>query len=484
MKNQLHARLFRRSALPAILVQVLGLCSLAHAAEPSLRRDLNALVASAAQLGATTAVEVVSVPTGEVLYARNARAPLIPASNMKLISGAVALETLGGDAVFATTVSAIAPVDAEGTIAGPLILAGTGDSTLQTADLAGIARQLRQLGVRRVTGDLIVDSDCFAERGMGEGWLPTDENRSFAAQICGLCVNWNCVEITVSPGLEAGAPVLMAIEPMTSYVRLQVLATTVPAGRPAALIIYRNTGENTFIVNGSIALADEPMTLRRTVHEPDLYVGHVLNEALMAAGVVVEGAVRRGTLPPDAMVLAFHHSEPIRGIFTAMMKYSANLTCEQLYRVASFVHEGQGAESASERLARSLLEAAGADVSRLRFADACGLSKQNRLTARAITSLLRHMWLHSPEAELFVDSLPIAGVDGTLQKRMVGTAAENNLRAKTGTLNGVCSLSGYVIARDGEPLCFAVLMNGFNGGPTPVQQIQDAIGARLAEVRR
>ena len=484
MWHRFTAPLVRGLLHLAVFAQLLALHSPVRAAEPSLRRDLDAIVQSATALGATTAVEVVSVPTGEVLYSRNARVPLIPASNMKLISGAVALDCLEPETVFATTLSAAAPPDANGTIPGPIVLAGTGDPTLYTEDLIEIATQLRALGVRRVAGDLIVDSECIADRGMGEGWLLRDENRSFAAQISGICLNWNCVEIIVSPGYGPGAPALVDLDPVTAYVQIEVPATTVAPGQGTRLVIYRNTGGNKFVVKGTIALEHEPVTIRRTVHEPDLYVGQVLREVLPAVGVVVEGDVRRGRLPRDATVLAFHHSASIRRLFTAMMKYSANLTCEQLYRVASYIREGQGSEKASERMARSLLEAADAELSGLQFADASGLSRGNRLTARAITDLLRYMWLTSPHADLFFDSLPVAGVDGTLRKRMVGTAAENNLRGKTGTLRGASSLSGYVITRDGEPVCFAIIMNGFNGGATPIRRIQDRIGARLAEVRR
>lgn len=471
-------------AVLATVVPLLALHCTAAAGEPTLHRDLNALLASAAGAGATTAIEVVSVPTGEVLFAKNAHVPLIPASNMKLISGAVALECLGPDTVFTTTLCAADPINSDGTIAGPLVLAGTGDPTLQTAGLEDMVRQLSRLGVRRVAGDLVVDSECFAERGTGAGWLPADENRSYAAQICGLCVNWNCIEITVSPGDRAGAPALVRMEPQTTYVRLRTLASTVAEGRRTRLSVYRNSGQNSFVVRGEIALAREPVTVRRTVHEPDLYAGHLLREALQGAGVDVEGKVRRGRLPDEATVLAFHHSPPIRSIFRPMMKYSANLTSEQLYRVASYVREGRGSEERSERLARSLLEEAGADASSLRLADASGLSTDSRLTVHALTCLLRHMWLRSSYADVFFDALPVAGVDGTLRKRMVGTAAENNLRAKTGTLRGVSSLSGYVITPDGEPLCFAILMNGFKGSPSRVKQIQDRIGARLARVRR
>jgi PBP4 family serine-type D-alanyl-D-alanine carboxypeptidase len=449
-----------------------------------LARELNSLVGGAARLGATTGIAVVSIPTGEVLFARNAGASLVPASNMKLISGAVALEELGTDAVFATTLATAAPIESDGTIAGPLVLAGTGDPTLHTEGLVEMARQLRGLGVRRVAGDLIVDSNCIADRGMGEGWLTADENRSFAAQISGLCANWNCVEVTVLPGYQAGAPARVEIEPVTSYVQIEVQATTAARRRATELVIYRDTGQNSLMVKGTIAVGHEPVTVRRTVHEPDLYVGTVMSEALLLAGVVVEGQVRRGVLPAEARVLAIHCSAPIGRIFTAMMKYSANLTCEQLYRVASYVRRGRGSEAASEALARSLLQAAGADVSGLRLADASGLSKNNRLTARAMARLLRHMWLRSPYAGAFFDSLPIAGVDGTLRKRMIGTAAENNLRAKTGTMRGVSSLSGYVTTHDGEPLCFAILMTGFSGNPSPVKQVQDRIGGCLAELRR
>ncbi|MFQ5810361.1 MAG: D-alanyl-D-alanine carboxypeptidase/D-alanyl-D-alanine-endopeptidase, partial [Armatimonadota bacterium] len=273
MQQRCDTRRLRRLAGLAVLAQLLALHSVAHAADPTLGRELDSLVADAARLGATTGIEVVSIPTGEVLFARNANAPLVPASNMKLISGAVALEELGTGAVFATALSTAAPVESDGTMAGPLVLAGTGDPTLHTEGLVEMAGQLRELGVLRIAGDLIVDSNCIADRGMGEGWLATDENRSFAAQISGLCANWNCVEITVIPGYRAGAPAHVEIEPVTSYVQIEVQATTAPPRQGTRLIVYRDTGRNAFVVKGTIAVGHEPVTVRRTVHEPDLYAG-------------------------------------------------------------------------------------------------------------------------------------------------------------------------------------------------------------------
>lgn len=450
----------------------------------ALRGRLSSLVAHPGLRGAGVGVEVADLATGEVLFDYNALQPLTPASVMKLVSGATALEYLGPEHVFLTTAAAADPIGPDGALAGDLYLVGSGDPTVQTADLKALAAELRQAGLRRVSGNIMADAGCFADMGPGSGWDPRDEDYRYAAEIAGLALNWNALEVAVVPAKSVGRPAEIRTIPRTGYVGLENSTRTVSGSRRGIISADRRSGTNILKVSGTIGRWHAPVTCIRTVHEPDLYAACVFREALVAAGIAVEGQHARGRTPEQALVLAQHQSKPLRDIFVPMMKHSANLTAECLYRTASFAVEGQGSAFASARLACALLEAAGADTGPLVLADASGLSRRDRLTADCLVRLLRYMWLRGAYPDVFVDALPIAAVDGTLKKRMAGTRAANNLRAKTGTLTGVCSLAGYVVSADGELLCFAILMSGYQGGADRPRRIQDQMGVALAEFRR
>jgi len=450
----------------------------------ALHERLDSLVAHPGLRGGNVGVEVVSVDTGEALFAYNSGVPITPASVMKLISGATALESLGPDYVFVTSAAAASQMGADGVLAGDLFLIGSGDPTLQTADLKALAAELRQAGLRHVAGAVVADASCFSDVGPGSGWDPRDEDHRYAAEVCGLTLNWNCLDVVIVPARSSGQRAEIRTIPHTSYIEFENSVRTLPGAARGSVWVDRRTDTNVFQVGGAMGRRQGPITCTRTIHEPDLYAACVFREALAAAGISVEGPYQRGQAPVEAVVLAQHQSAPLRDIFTPMMEHSANLAAECLYRAASFALEGEGSAYVSSRLTFALLEAAGCDTTGLVLADASGLSRDDRLTADCLVKLLRYMWLQANYPDTFVDSLPIAAVDGTLEGRLARTPAASNLRAKTGTLTGVCSLTGYVVSAEGELLCFAILMSDYQGSAERPRRIQDQMAVALASFRR
>jgi D-alanyl-D-alanine carboxypeptidase/D-alanyl-D-alanine-endopeptidase (penicillin-binding protein 4) len=473
---------YLRRIVPVVFA--LALATHCGADVAALRQQLASLVAHPGLRGATVGVEVASVRSGDVLFASNHGRPVTPASTMKLVSGAVALESLGPDYVFLTRAVSAQALRADGVLAGDLTLVGAGDPTLQTADLKGLAKQLQAAGLRRVTGDILADDSLFGERGTHETWETDDLPYGYAAEISALSLNWNCIELVVVPNAQANRRAEVRTIPRTGYVEIESSVRTVSGSRTCGIGVTRGPQSNLFRVGGRIGRSHAPYSVRRTIHDPDLYAAQVFREALEAGGMAVEGTATRGLAPENAAVLAQHSSAPLCDIYVPMAKHSANLTAEGLFRAASAAVTGQGSAAASAELALMLLREAGADVAPLVIADGSGLSRRNALTADSLVCLLRHMWLASPVNQTFVEGLPIAGVDGTLEDRMEGTPAENNLRAKTGTLDGVCALAGYVVSQDGELLAFAILMSGYAGSADRPRRIQDQIGAALAAFHR
>jgi D-alanyl-D-alanine carboxypeptidase/D-alanyl-D-alanine-endopeptidase (penicillin-binding protein 4) len=448
------------------------------------RNGMASLATHSSLSRAGTGVAVISLRGNEFLYAYNEHVPLIPASNMKLIVGMVALCALGPDFRFQTTAQAVPSMwrPETGTLEGSLFLVGSGDPTLCTADLKEMAAALRAGGLARVAGDIVADSSCFADRGFWRNWDDRHHGKGYAPEVCGLSLNWNSVEVVVAPAAKIGAPAIVRTTPQTAYVSVRTTAITAPGSQTASLSIRMHGNEAT--VSGRLSKSHAAVTVRRLIHEPDLYAGQVFKEALEAYGIEVGGQVVLGQAPLAAVTLAAHESVPLADIITPMMKHSANLTAENVFRAASVPFDGRGSVPASAGLALQLFERAGASTAEIRIADGCGLSEQNRVSADALAKLLRCAWVDDYHPDVLLGSLPIAGVDGTLSHRLRESEGRNHICAKTGTLTGVSALSGYAASSDGDLLSFSVLMNGFHGGAGRARAIQDRMCSLLVALDR
>jgi D-alanyl-D-alanine carboxypeptidase/D-alanyl-D-alanine-endopeptidase (penicillin-binding protein 4) len=370
-------------------------------------------------------------------------------------------------------------------------LRGSGDPTISerfqgrpTAVFEEWADRLKQQGIRVIEGDLIGDDTLFDGCDLGPGWAWDDEFFAFSARISAVSFNDNCFDAVLAPGKKPGDPAGIAITPETSYVKIANNVKTSVPGEQTDLDAHRPFGSNTLTLSGRIELNAPPRHIRIAVGNPTLYAMTVLKEVLCRKGIRVLGrAVDIGDTgkTPDygAMkVLAFHRSPPLSDIIEQVNKRSQNLYAELLFRTLGAVCAGRGTQEKSVQVMVESLAAMGIRGDSLAIYDGSGLSRLNLVAPSQIVRLLDYM-SHHPYFADFYRSLPVAGVDGTLMKRMKNTEAENNVRAKTGTLTHTVALSGYILGRDGGLLAFSIMSNNSLRTSAEVRSLEDAICQRL-----
>lgn len=482
----------RRMVVSAALALALGRCSLPACAQTTagagsrtdLAQRIDRLLADPALRGGIQGVLIRSLRDGAIWYARNPDLRFVPASNQKLITSAAALALLGPEWRYATRLVRTGPVEPDGTLRGDLELCGSGDPTLIDADLDAFVKAVRRAGIRRVQGRVLGDDSRFDALRYGEGWSWDDLSEAFAAQIGALTLNRSTVAIQVGPGRTVGDLVQVAITPRAGYPAIVVRAATAPAGAAQDLQVQRPLGTNTILVTGSVPIDSAPVVLWAPIDRPARFVAWVLAARLQAAGVDVEGGADETRVAPlSAIEVARHTSRPLAAIVAEMNKPSDNLIAECLLKTIGAEKGEAGTAAAGARVVDGWLRSVGIDSADLCIADGSGLARTNLVTPRALVDLLTAMHAH-PSGRAFFDSLPLAGVDGTLRNRMRRTRAAGNCRAKTGSMRSVSSLSGIVTTRDGEMLAFSVLMNNHRGANDAARGIQDRIVETLADTIR
>jgi serine-type D-Ala-D-Ala carboxypeptidase/endopeptidase (penicillin-binding protein 4) len=464
-----------RSTLAATLLFLAGCQLPAPAAAPpppdargTVAAALDSIFDDAAFEPATWGVLVRSLGTGETLYARNAGQMLLPASNVKAVTGAAALHVLGGGYRYRTPVLADGDVR-DGVLHGDLVVVGRGDPTV-SARFAGDARHvfrawadsLRAHGVRHVTGDLVGNDAAFPDAPLGRGWTWDDLRWYYSAPFGALQLDDGIVRLSVAPGARVGEPAVVALAPAAAPMPVRNLARTGAAGTAPSVRIALAQHAPGFVVTGSIP-ADAPVHRdSASVQDPAEYFLFVLGATLADAGIRVDGGVRRDTavvaLFAPRRELFAHTSPPMGEIVTAFMKPSQNQIAEMLLRTVALEARGTGTGAAGRAVVDSLSAIWGLEPRLVSVADGSGLSRYNLIAPAYLVALLEAMDRH-PERERFIASLPVMGVDGTLASRMRGTPAEGNVRAKTGTLTGTRALSGYLTTAGGERLVFSMIVN-------------------------
>jgi D-alanyl-D-alanine carboxypeptidase/D-alanyl-D-alanine-endopeptidase (penicillin-binding protein 4) len=445
-----------------------------------LRARLDAQMNAPRFSGAEWSVKVTSLETGKTLYENHPDRLLSPASNSKLYTAALALDTLGGDYCFTTPIFATAKVDDTGTVAGDLIISGRGDPSWKAAHFMDIfnpfVAALTNAGVKVVTGDLVADASFFHGRASGGSWCVEDLDDSDGAGISALTLADNTAEIRVTPGATTSDPCQFTLDPADTVLHLVNLTKTIPAGGRAHLDMEAATGTNDLYIIGEMPADGAAVTLDAPVEHPERWFGVALKEALAAQGIVVKGGVRVVTWPgkpswnQSALVkLGEVKSPPLRDILRAFLKPSQNLETDLVFRhVGELTREPNTPDwVTSEDLAVHALDRflARQGIPRdVHFDEGSGLSRNNLTSARATVALLATM-AASRGANDYFAGLPIAGVDGTLRNRMKKTPAYNNVHAKTGTLRWANSLSGYLTTAAGEKLAFSLMLNRYAAPP-------------------
>jgi D-alanyl-D-alanine carboxypeptidase/D-alanyl-D-alanine-endopeptidase (penicillin-binding protein 4) len=471
----------------------------------NLRSDLDRLIKSPAWRGDQWGVLVVSLDRGDTLFAYQPDLALAPASNLKLFTSAAALYYLGPDFRYSTYLMTDGEI-ADGVLQGDLVIYGTGDPTLsdrfyptKTAIWESFADSVAALGIREIRGDVVGDASYFGGPSVGLGWQESYMNAWYAAPVSALSFNENIVTLHILPGEQAGWRPKIQFIPGGEGIAIVNQATTVQGGS-TSIRVDRAAYDGPIVVTGQISKGSSGVWRSVPVDDPARFAAAVLREVLESRGIRVTGEVRsiadsvasplagRSVFAPafDAApplrVLAVHQSPPMLEILKVVNRKSHNLYAEAVLRTVGRVAVGQGTVDGGARAVRHLLEReTDLDSFALRMFDGSGLSVLNRVSPRTTIALLDYM-AKSPMWEDFWATLPEAGATDGL-RRMYRTAAEQNLRAKTGTIDRVSALSGYVRSANGERLAFSIMSNNVPS-TWRAKRVEDAIGARLAAFTR
>ena len=451
-------------------------------------------------------VKVTSAETGKILFEENSNKLLRPASGMKLYTVATALDRLSPDYRFITSIYARSKPDPAGVVRGDLILYGRGDPSLSfrfnnndySKAINDLVSRIVAGGVKRVEGDLVGDETYFVGPPYGAGWEWEDLQWWYGAEVSALTVNDNYLELTVSGGTQQGAPAVATLRPAAPLLAINNRVITSVKGTRRDINVYRPLNSDAIELSGTIAAGDT-YTGRIAVSRPAMSMAYLLRAALAQQAVTITGKTRLVPSPPASTTLvaepsasglievATLQSHPLSLISAHTLKPSQNLYTEMLLRTLGRVAGPMTATAAATRtseaagveVVKAFLRDAGVNASSLVLADGSGLSRTDMVTADATVQLLTYMRKHR-YAVAFRDALPVGGIDGTLRNRFKGTLAENNLRAKTGTLSTAASLSGYVNTAAGEELIFSIIVNNYPDGTSPVGDCIDPIALLLA----
>ena len=437
-------------------------------------------------------VLVVDPIAGDTLYSHNAAKLFMPASNMKLVTGSVALDRLGPDYRFTTTYSALGAIT-DSTLAGHLLVEGTGDPSVSEsmyeddalAPLRPVADSLRARGIVRIAGQLLPDGDAFPDAPYGYGWAWDDFNAAYSAGVDELFFNEGFTRIRVIAGASTMDSMVIETTPLSDYPKVSVHITPPEdmlanggRRRPRMRAEFDSlTGG--VIITGSIAAGDTFST-RIAYRDQRRAFTEALRQALAERGITVADSSLEPLAAPDSLFTI--QSPTLAEILPIFEKPSQNQIGEILFKTIAREATGVGTADSARRVVERHLAAWGVDTLGFAIRDGSGLSRHDYLSPRAIVQVLDVMRRHQ-HFRIFYDALPIAGVDGTIENRMRGTPAEGNIHAKTGTLDKARALSGYVTTADGRVLLFSALANNYTVPTSEITRVQDLIGAQLAKLR-
>lgn len=424
------------------------------------------------------AIKIVSLDRNEVLYELNPRLLFTPASNQKLLTSAAALSILKPEFAFNT----VAFLDT--LLASRLIIKGFGDPLLTSADLDTLAQTLARILPPGRFWTLAGDASHFDDVPWGKGWMWDDEADPTAMHISPLSVEGNGVRVRVIPGQSGSAPTVI-LEPPTNFLIVENMARTIADSVREKMVVERLWKErsNTIRVSGEIRQGDSARTTRLSVRYPERYLLTLLAERLRERAIAIH-EITLDTLRSSAFEV-FRMSHRLDSVVTIMNKTSDNLAAENVLKALGAETSGTpGTSAAGLTAVKTFLAGMAIDTGSVVLADGSGVSRYNLVSADVLMRVLQEMYRHPDIGPVFLQSLPLAGKDGSLENRMRGTAAEGNLRGKTGTLSGVSALSGYVRTADGETLAFVIMMQHHARLARAYRQVQDEIGAVLASWSR
>lgn len=455
-----------------------------------LNEKINSILADERLNGALIGLSIRNGKTGELLYSHLGETRLRPASNMKILTSIAALETLGADHRFKTEVAIDGTLESN-VLDGDVYIKGYGDPTLLKEDLEQFAKELKAYGIHTIKGDIFGDDTWYDDVRLSQDLNWSDETNYTGAQISALTLSPNggydtgTVIVEVRPGSKVGEKAEVTINPETDYVTMINQTKTVTTSETRKLSIEREHGTNTIHIEGTIPVDGIHSEKWVAVWEPTGYVTDIFQRLLEENGIQLIGAskINQKTTPQEAIVITEKESMPLSEILLSFMKLSNNSHGEMLTKEMGKRIYDEGSWDKGLQVIEKVVAKFGVDTETILLRDGSGMSHKNMIPANELTQLLYQIQ-QQDWYPIFEKTLPVAGeqdrsIGGTLSNRMVDLELKGNVKAKTGNLTGVSTLSGYVTTQSDEEVIFSILVNNYLGND--VTSIEDTLVQLLVE---
>lgn len=479
-----------------------------------LQQDMQKDISDPQLSNAFIGIEVRSVKTGELLFHQNEKKNFLPASNMKLVTTAAALSTLGPDFRYTTRLLTDGKIR-KGILKGDLIIRGSGDPTFGSPSMFSDkdptfifdqwADSLEKLGIEKIDGSIIVDPNYFTDDVYPEGWAVEDLPYYFATGSSGLSFADNTVSISVTPGLRSGSKVQFETVPETEFFTVDNAAITrdfktggKSKGKDSSAVylpintikVTRDPGENAISIIGTIDRGATGVHEQLSVENSPLYTGTLFREILEYRGFAITGGTMTAAELDDKIdyndveTLVTYKSPPMSEIIKVVNKKSQNFYSEQIFRTIGKEETGKGDWESGIIAVKKYLSSLGIETDAISIHDGSGLSRMDLISPEDIVVLLRAMQRQTKIFPAFDSSLPVMGIDGTLSERLRSNSAAGNVHAKTGFLTGIRCLSGYLRTKDDELLAFSFMVNNYTVPTREINDLQDQLIIRLVNFSR
>jgi len=485
-----------------------------------LDREIEQILSEPDVARGTWGIDVVSLDSGKTLYALSQDKLFTPASNAKLFTTAAVLGLIGPAYRFKTTVESNGTFDKYGRLDSDLVLVGRGDPNLSGRSLPynirterkvppiqvlqDLADQLVQKGLKFVDGDVVADDSYFVFERYGEGWSQDDLVWEWGAPVSALTINDNVIFVNILPADHPGERAFLNVTPFAEYYRIENRVLTTPQGTgPKKIFINREPGSNQLTIWGNIPQDDPGAGESLAIEDPADFAAKVFRQLLEQRGVVIYGRARTrhtelasmqtfsvtsiasggggdntSAANPAPLVLASYQSQPVLEDLRVINKVSQNLHAELMLRLLGKEKGTSGSIEGGLEVLRGFLTNAGIKPDDFAFYDGSGLSREDLVSPQALVQLL--VYAHKQSwGELYEDTLPVAGVDGSLAERFKNTSLQGVVRGKTGSLTHVNSLSGYATTHGGDHIAFCIVVNNHN---LPTKKALDTIDRILLAV--
>lgn len=409
-------------------------------------------------------VQVVDLTTGATLYQRNQNRSFIPASNMKLFSDAAAIMVLGPDYRFENQLSTNASVLQEGALKGSLYLHLSGDPSFSNARLATLLAGLKAWQINTIQGNVYIDSSHANVSNYPPGWMESDFVYSYAAPSAPLMIDTNRVTVTVNPADRADELAIVETDDASGSIQIDNQVKTKASAEHCG-VDFRMDEENHLKVSGCVGVGQWAVVQRMAIRNPLMYIQSLIKRQLSEANIGFEGKILLGKAPSGSLLITSETSKPIAQLMADTLKPSDNLYADSLFLHAAEKITGKPVnwDEAQKAVTTFLQEQTGIDLTSAVLTDGSGLSRDDRLTPFQTVSLLQFLYDRFPLSYEYISALPVSGRDGTLQRRFKKPNQQDMVRAKTGTMTGVVSLSGYLYTVNQHTLAFAIFVNNRPG---------------------